>query len=161
MARDIFLLVQGWQVNFSGLLWTALCSCKVYYRDWKNTCKPQVQLEATAKEIFLFSSFITHIKGEAGLFPPTEMGTRKTWLHHFPKQAEFTTSLLRKTKAVRSQSAKHVKSHPNHRHASVQENWILIIALESWQRNLRSGRDPPYTREPKATVIILWVHTTI
>lgn len=51
---------------------------QVCYRDWKNTCKLQVKLWAIAKEIFIFSSFISHIKGAAGLFPPTEMGTRNT-----------------------------------------------------------------------------------
>ena len=54
MALDIFLLMQGWQVNFSGLLWSALCSCKVCYCDGKNTCELQVKLQATAKEIFLY-----------------------------------------------------------------------------------------------------------
>lgn len=88
MTLDVFLLVQGWQVTFSGLPWSALCSCKAYYRDWKNIRKLQDKPQATAKETFRFSSFLSYIKGDEGLFPSMEMVTNVTQHHHFPKQVE-------------------------------------------------------------------------
>lgn len=72
--------------NYSGL---HLCSCKVYYQDWINSCKLPVKLQAMSKEIYTFS-FISYVKGEAGVFPPTEVVIVKTRLNHFPKQVEYT-----------------------------------------------------------------------
>lgn len=76
-------------------------------------CKGKLQV--IAKEIFFsIFSFISYVKGEARVFPSTEMITIKTWLHHFPKQDEYI----------------YVSFQENKSYPSVQSVQSLMLTIE-------------------------------